>query len=271
MSMDTSNVKLPHGIHVVHDGSPQAPPVLLIHGSGASGSTWAPIVPALAEHHRVIRVDLPGCGQSAPPKSYEVPSQARYVAAVLDDHGLRGVTVVAHSSGGYVATSLAEQRPELVGALALVSTGPRPGALLPQPALLRVLTSPPLGALVWALRSDKMVRRGISVTAARPVGIADDIVADLKGITYRSFTSVLRENGAYIAERSIPERLADLDVPVLVAFGAADPRWDPSSARDYEVVPDAQIEMLPGVGHMAMLEAPDALATMLLTFAATGR
>jgi pimeloyl-ACP methyl ester carboxylesterase len=158
--MPTSEVRVPHGIHVVHDGSPQTRPVLLIHGPGASGSTWAPIVPALAEHYHVIRVDLPGCGLSAPPKSYEVPSQARCVAAVLDDHGLRRVTVAAHSSGGYVATSLAEQRPELVGALALVSTGPRPGALLPQPALLRVLTSPPLGALVWPLRTDAMVRRG---------------------------------------------------------------------------------------------------------------
>ena len=269
--MRTSDVKSPHGTHVVHDGSPQARPLLLIHGSGASGATWSPVVPALAEHYYVIRVDLPGCGQSPPPKSYDVPSQARHVAAVLDDHGLRGVTVVAHSSGGYVATSLAEQRPELVGALALVSTGPRPDALLPQPALLRVLTWPPLGALVWALRTDKMVRRGIRVTAARRIHVPDDVVGDLKGITYDSFASVLRENGAYIAERSIPERLTDLDVPVLVIFGAADPRWDPSSARDYEVVPDVQIEMLQGVGHVAMLEAPDALGRMLLDFAASQR
>jgi len=269
--MPLSEVKLPNGILVVHDGSPQAPPVLLIHGSGASGSTWAPVVPALAEHYHVIRVDLPGCGQSAPPKSYEVPSQARHVAAVLDDHSLRGVTVVGHSSGGYVATSLAEQRPELVGALALVSTGPRPDALLPQPALLRVLTSPPLGRLVWPLRTDRMIRRGISVTAARPIHISDDLVADLRCTAYDSLASVLRENGAYIAERSIPERLSDLDLPLLVIFGAADPRWDPSSARDYAVVPDVRVEVLQGVGHVAMLEAPDALSRVLVDFIASQR
>jgi pimeloyl-ACP methyl ester carboxylesterase len=200
-----------------------------------------------------------------------VPAQARQVAAVLDAHGLRGVTVVGHSSGGYVATSLAEQRRELVGALVLVSSGPRPDALLPQPALLRVLTSRPLGGLVWALRTDRMVRRGIGVTAARPIVIPGDMVADLKGTTYHSFISVLRENEAYIAERSIPERLVDLDVPVLVVFGAADPRWDPSSARDYEIVPGARIEMLPGVGHVAMLEAPEALSRALVDFAARGR
>lgn len=269
--MTMSHLELTRGIHVVVDGSPQAPPVLLIHGSGASGSTWAPVVPALAEHHQVFRVDLPGCGRSAPPKSFDVPSQARQVAAVIDAHGLRGVTVVGHSSGGYVATSLAEQRRDLVGMLALVSTGPRLDALLPQPALLRVLTSPPLGALVWALRTDRIIRRGIGVTAARPIDVPDDTVADLKGTTYHSFTSVMRENGAYIAERSIPDRLMDLDVPVLVVFGAADPRWDPSSARDYEMVRGVRIEVLPGVGHVAMLEAPDALNRMLLDFAARGR
>ncbi|MBO0706022.1 MAG: alpha/beta hydrolase, partial [Candidatus Dormibacteraeota bacterium] len=104
-----------------------------------------------------------------------------------------------------------------------------------------------------------------------PVHVPDDMVADLKATAYDSFASVLRENGAYIAERSIPERLTDLDVPVLVVFGAADPRWDPSSARDYGVVPHVQIEMLPGVGHVAMLEAPDTLGRMLLEFAASRR
>ena len=55
-------------------------------------------------------VDLPGCGQS-PPAPYDVPVQAGRVAALLSDLGLRRLTVAGHSSGGYVATALAEQRP----------------------------------------------------------------------------------------------------------------------------------------------------------------
>ena len=96
-------------MHVVHDGPREAPPLLLIHGSGAAGASWGLMVPALAGHHHVIRVDLPGCGQSPPPPSYEVPAQARRVAAVLDELGLRDVAVAGHSSGGYVGTALAEQ------------------------------------------------------------------------------------------------------------------------------------------------------------------
>ena len=255
-------------MHVVHDGPRQSPPLLLIHGSGASGASWSPMVPALAGRHHVIRVDLPGCGHSPPARSYDVPDQAGRVAAVLDDLGLRQVAVAGHSSGGYVATALAEQRPDLVSSLALISTGPSIDALLPQPAILRVLLAPPLGPLLWSTRSDATTRKAISATLARPVDIPDEVVADLRRTTYRTFRSVLRRNSAYVTERSVPERLAALDVPVLVVFGAADPRWDPASARRYDAVPGARVEMLAGIGHVPLIEAPEATGNLLLGFTA---
>jgi pimeloyl-ACP methyl ester carboxylesterase len=260
-----------HGMHVVHDGPRQAPPLLLIHGSGASSGFWSPVVPALAGHHHVIRVDLPGCGQSPPAPSYDVPAQAGQVAALLDGLGLRHIAVAGHSSGGYVATALAEQRPDLVGSLSLISSGPSLDAFLPQPFILRVLLAPPLGALIWPVRSDAMIRKGISATAVRPIHLPDDVVAGVRSITYRVMRAVLRRNTAYIAERSVPERLAALQVPVQVIFGAADPRWEPSSAHRYDVVPDARVELLPGVGHLPMLEAPETVGELLLSFTATGR
>jgi len=267
--MGDYDVEHSHGMHVVHDGPRQAPPLLLIHGSGASGASWGPVVGALAGHHHVIRVDLPGCGQSPPAPSYDVPEQAGRVAVLLDDLGLRRITLAGHSSGGYVATALAEKRPELVGSLTLISTGPSLDALLPQPFILRALLAPPLGPLLWPRRSDAMIRKGISATTARPVDIPGDAVADLKNITYRAFRNVLRCNAAYVAERSVPERLADLDVPVLVIFGAADPRYEPSSAHQYDAVPNARVEMLPGVGHMPIIEAPETTSELLLGFTAT--
>ena len=67
--MSEREVEQLNGMCVVHDGPRQAPPLLLIHGSGASGASWSPVVPALAARHHVIRVDLPGCGRSAPAPS----------------------------------------------------------------------------------------------------------------------------------------------------------------------------------------------------------
>ena len=254
---------------MVHDGPPDAPPLLLIHGSGASGASWSLMVPALAGHHHVIRVDLPGCGESPPAGTFEVPEQARRVAAVLDRRGLRHVAVAGHSSGGYVATALAEQRPDLVRSIAVIDSGPSLDALLPQPLILRALLAPPLGPLIWAVRADAWIRAGIRATTAGPVEVPDDMIAGVRGITYRSMRKVLRRNGEYLTERSLPERLATLGLPVLVIFGAAEPRWDPASAHQYDVVPGVRIEMLPGVGHVPLLEAPETTGKLLLGFTAT--
>ncbi|MFJ3876821.1 alpha/beta fold hydrolase [Streptomyces sp. NPDC090077] len=264
----TQHTKHAQPMHVDRDGPRDAPPLLLIHGSGASGASWEPVLPALATRHHVVRIDLPGCGQSPPATSYDVPAQAGRVAALLDELGLRAVTVAGHSSGGYVATALAEQRPDLVGSLAMISTGPRLDALLPQPAVLRALLAPPLGPLLWWRRSDAVIRRSIGATLAGPVTLPPGLVADVRRTRYRAFRAALRENTAYLAERPVPERLAALGVPVLVLFGAADPRWDPASAGQYGIVPGVRIEMLSGVGHIPMLEAPEQVGRLLLDFAA---
>jgi pimeloyl-ACP methyl ester carboxylesterase len=264
--------ELVHGIHVVQDGPRQAPPLLLIHGSGAAAGCWGPVVPALAGHHHVIRVDLPGCGQSPPASSYDVPDQAGRVAAVLDDLGLERVSAVGHSSGGFVATSLAEQRPDLVGSLALISTGPGLDMFTAPPLILRILLAPPLGPLLWSRRSDSMIRRALATTCARPVEVPECMVAELREITYRTMRRILRGNAAYLAERGMPERLAAVALPVLVIFGAADPRYRPSpSALRYQAVPQTRVELLPGVGHLPMLEAAEATGRLLLDFTAADR
>ncbi|MBF6497269.1 alpha/beta hydrolase [Nocardia cyriacigeorgica] len=253
-----------HGVRVLVDGNPEAPPVLLIHGSGATGSTWAPAVPSLATACRVIRIDLPGCGRSAPAATYDVAQQADRTAAVLDELGVRRTAVVGHSSGGYVATALVERRPDLVGELILVSAGPSLSALLPEPAIVRLLSAPPFGPLVWAIRTDSMIRRAVAATAAKPVTISDEVLADLRRMTYRTLRAILAANTDYVAARSVPERLIDAGKPALVIFGDSDPRWDPTSAREYEAVPGADVEYLRGVGHIAMLEDPAALSRLIL-------
>ncbi len=87
------------------------------------------------------------------------------MAALLDDLSLGLGAVAGHSSGGYIATALAERRPDLVKSLVLISSA-SPDALLPQPLLLRVLLAPPLGPLLWLRRSDTMIRSGIRSTAS---------------------------------------------------------------------------------------------------------
>jgi pimeloyl-ACP methyl ester carboxylesterase len=213
----------PGTINVLHDGPRQQAPMLLIHGTAGSVAWWNPVLPALGDHHHVIRVDLPGHGQSAPAPSYGVTAQARRVAAMVDDIGVHPVIVIGHSSGGYVATALAEQRPDLVRAMALINVGPSLHAFRPLPTLVRVMSKPPLSRIVWTLRS-AWIRRALSTAFTRPVDIPDDLVAAVRGMSYTAFTNAPRELSAYIEGMAIPDRLASLELPVLVIFGDEDHR-----------------------------------------------
>lgn len=86
-------------------------------------------------------------------------------------------------------------------------------------------------------------------------------------MTYHAFTETSQASNDYIRDRSVPERLATVDKPVLVVFGAKDRRWDPVSAQDYQVIPHATIALIPGVGHSPMLENPRRTVDLLSDFA----
>ena len=263
-------VRLDDGdMHVVADGKPAAPALLLIHGTGASTAWWDPVVPRLAGAYRVIRVDLPGHGRSSSPAGgYDIPAQARRAGAALDRLGAGRVTVIGHSTGGSVATALAEQRPDKVAALALIDMGPSLDAAAPEGLLVRLLLARFPGRLLWRLRSEATIRKALSSAFTRPVDIPGAIIEAALGMTHRALAGTARGALDYMRQRSLPDRLAALGVPVLVIFGTEDARYPSSSAAAYHVVPGARVELLPGVGHTPMMEDPQATGTLLLEFAA---
>jgi pimeloyl-ACP methyl ester carboxylesterase len=110
-----------------------------------------------------------------------------------------------------------------------------------------------------------MISGGLAATAALPIEVSDEMIAGLRRTSYRTLRAILAANGTYIAQRTVPDRLAALGKPVLVIFGDSDPRWNPGSARMYDAVPQCTVEYLPGVGHLAMLEDPARLASLLLS------
>jgi len=247
-------------IHVCQDGPRDAPALLLIHGTAASARSWEPMVPLLTGSHHVIRIDLLGCGRSAKPDgaSYAVPDQARRVGAALDGLGIEHVTVVGHSSGGVFTTALAEQRPDLVTALALINTGPDMAAYIAKEI--------PIRAASWADLTDDRIRQAMSDGFRPGFEIPQAYVDQFRDIDFQVFGAISQAIRAYLDEQSLPQRLAPLGKPLLVIFGEEDQRWRPSSAGDYHAVPGATVEMLPGVGHSPNLEDPPRTAVRLLAF-----
>ncbi|MFD9431900.1 alpha/beta fold hydrolase [Streptomyces sp. NPDC060002] len=255
---------LEHGdIHVRQDGPRDAPVLLLIHGSASSSRSWDALVPLLATRHRVIRIDLPGHGRSAEPAGgdYAIPEQGRRIGMALDRLGVEHALVVGHSSGGYAATALAEQRPDLVTALALINTGPSMGAFIaPGSAAIDPAQWPP---------TDERIRRFASTGFRAGYHVPQELVDELRGMTYRAVAAAMQASTAYLNQRALPDRLMVLGKPLQVIFGDQDRRWRPSSAADYRLVPGAQVELLPGAGHTPILEDPARTAALLLSFAAS--
>lgn len=266
-------VRLDDGdMHVMEEGRAGAPGVLLIHGTGASMAWWDPVVAPLAGASRVVRVDLLGHGRSSsPPGGYDIPAQARRVGTLLDRLGAGRVTVIGHSTGGSVATALAEKRPGLVAALALIDSGPSPDAYVDQGLLSRLLLAPLPGRLLWALRTEATVRKAMSSAFTRPVDIPDAIIEATRGMTHRALAATARGSVNYLVQRSLPARLTALGLPVLVIFGADDKRYHSWSAEAYRDVPGARVESLPGVGHTPMIEDPDTTSKLLLDFIAAAQ
>jgi len=138
------------------------PPVVLLHGLGATKASFLPTIGALADRHRVIAVDLPGFGDSAKPlaASYDAPFFARSVVALLDALELERASVVGNSMGGRVALELGLAHAARVDRLVLLA--PALAWLRDRPfAPLLRLVAPQLGLLQLAPRPlvEPIVRR----------------------------------------------------------------------------------------------------------------
>jgi pimeloyl-ACP methyl ester carboxylesterase len=224
----------------------------------------------LARSYRVIRVDLLGHGQSAKPAGpgYAIPEQARWVREALDRLGVKRAIVAGHSTGGWVATALSEQRPGLVTALALIDTGPRADALIPQGFISGLLPVPVIGQLLWRFRTDSLIRQGLSTAFTRKIEIPQQFVDDVRGMTYHAYIATSQASQDYLKQRALPDRLKSLGKPLLVIFGEEDRRWRSSFAAGYRAVSGAIVKLLPGVGHSPMIEDPQHTAALLLAFIA---
>ncbi|MFD4998553.1 alpha/beta fold hydrolase [Streptomyces buecherae] len=259
-----STLRLEHGdVHVRQDGPRDAPALLLVHGSATSSRSWDALVPLLTMSHHVIRVDLLGHGRSATPvdgRGYETPEQARMLGTALDRLGVERVMAVGHSSGGYAATALAEQRSDLVTGLALINTGPSMDAFIaPETTVLDPARWPP---------TDEGIRQFASTAFREGFDVPRELIEELRGMTYQAVTAAARAASAYLSQRALPARLTAVGKPLQVIFGDQDRRWRPSSAADYRAVPGARVDVLTGAGHTPILEEPLRTAALLLAFAA---
>lgn len=219
--------------------------------------------PVAAAGFRVIAVDLPGFGEAPPPEGEDAPWSD--VLETMDALRVEGAALVGCSFGGAVALRVAAVAPDRVTALALISAPP-PDLEEPSPEL----------AAAWTAENSAL-ERGDVEAAVRAV---------VEAWTLPDAPTPLRERVADMQRRAltkqasapeVPEApdpldrtgLTEIAVPAIVAAGERDmPDFREGARRMADQLPCARHVEIPGAGHLAPLETPEAFRELLLAFLA---
>jgi len=122
-----------NGINLYYETHGAGRPLVLLHGGLGSGEMFGPVLPALAERHQVITVDLQGHGRTADiDRPIDVRLMADDIAALIEHLGLDKPDLVGYSLGGGVALLTAAKHPALVGRLVVASAHIRSDAIYPE-------------------------------------------------------------------------------------------------------------------------------------------
>jgi 3-oxoadipate enol-lactonase len=249
--------------HLRWDGGERS--VVLLHGVGGGRESWGDALSgtgsAIAQAgYRVLALDLPGYGDSQPVQPATLTEMARAVIATL---GPEPVALVGHSMGGMVAQELMVWAPQRVAALVLIGTSPAFGK--PDGAWQREFLAQRLAPLDagkgMAYLAPGLVGGMASPNASHDaVARASLLMAGVPEATYRAALAAL-------AGFDRREALADLRVPVLCLAGADDRNAPPPVMQQMAArIAHAEYRCLPGVGHLAHMEAPQAVNPALVDF-----
>ena len=248
-------------LHYLDEGA--GPPIFMLHGlaSQLQSFTFA-LSGRLRESYRLIMVDRPGSGYSALAPAATLKEQARIVAGFMTELGIDRALVVGHSLGGALALALAVDHPERVAGLALIAPATQAQGEVPPALKPLAIRSDPVRYLVgWLLAVPMSMRNRDQVLRALfgPDRVPDDFgtrggaLLATRPWTYRAACRDLVEAGGEFG--AYAARHGEIRVPVGVLFGDGDHILDPRVHGEglRRQLPDVDLQLLPGGGHMIPL------------------
>ncbi|MGP0224874.1 alpha/beta fold hydrolase [Paenarthrobacter sp. NCHU4564] len=238
----------------VHDGGT---PLVLLHAWTESWGSFERLIAALPDRALVVP-DLRGHGGSdKPSEGYSLETMAGDVASLLTCLGVTKAHVLGSSSGGYVAQQLAVMHPELLASLILVG------------APLSLQGRPPFADEVAQLKDpipEGWVRESLSwfkLLHVVPSAYIEDRVRDGLAVPAALWNASLK--GLY--EAVPPTEAGRIWAPTLILWGSHD-HLLPRHHQDALVgrIPDAQLKIYQGTGHLVLWECPERVAEDVLRF-----
>lgn len=251
----------------------QGPVALLLHGTGAATHSWRGLAPILAEHFTLVMPDLPGHGftEIAASHRLSLPGMARDVAALLAAMQIQPALAIGHSAGAPVLARMC-----LDGSISprgLVSLNgafmplPGPGGQVFAPLARFLVGFPVLPALFsWRAGDGRMVRGLLEGTGSKIDAAGVDFYTRL--VRNPAHTgAALRMMAGWQLEPLVRD-LPKLATRLLLLAGERDRAIPPAdSARVQALVPGAELQLQPGLGHLAHEEDPAGTAAPIVDFA----
>ncbi len=266
-----------HRIHYVTAGDPENPPLILIHGWLSYRGVWRQTIAALSDSFYCVALDLLGFGDSDKPRNgdYSIPAQAQRILALADALGFETFTLIGHSMGGQIATTIAAiTAPERVTNFVSVA-GVVTGVLSPRvregtyPMVLAAAYLPFMYAIIQPLLNQPWYANHIY----RPWFYRmdnppfDTWREDRERAIRPDQHWSIYQAGLGIRALDLTPHLPKIRVPALAIFGEFDgtvPVIDGEIFR--QGIPDAQLVMIPECGHFPMYEKTEAYLQAVKAF-----
>jgi pimeloyl-ACP methyl ester carboxylesterase len=261
-----------------HTGAGSPPPIVLIHGTGASLHTWEGWTAALQGQRRVISFDLPGFGLTGPwsdsfngpypHERYEGDADARFTLALLDQLQVQRAVLGGHALGGEVAWRAAWLAPQRVASLILVDASGPASTPLAVPLVWRLARWPVVNRAMESLLPRPVVARSVADVYGNPARVTEALVD-------RYFELTLREGNRralvtrleHLEPGLDAERIPTLRVPTLILWGGRDRLIPPSTGRRFrEQIAGSQLVEFEELGHVPQEEDPAATVAAVKVF-----
>lgn len=239
-------------------GTVNHPPLVFLHGWGASHKFWRWAFSAFAPRYRCIAPDLAGFGLSEKPRrDYSIGALTAWLGKFLDAVGHPRATLVGHSMGGTIALQFAMDHPERVERLAVVNPllhGPSAFS-----ARTRFLMMPLVRSIAFRMLSNESLRSWVIRDFSYAGALDPDLAADLSRMTYQSAIDSMLS----CLKADLTPRLGSLQVPALSVGTDHD---EVIVMRQYELVPAQKKELIRDCGHIPIVERPGEFNAVLDAF-----
>jgi pimeloyl-ACP methyl ester carboxylesterase len=242
------------GLRIAFQRAGTGPPLVLLHGGFSDSRAWRRQLEDLSDEFTVVAWDAPGCGRSSdPPETFRLPDYADCLADFVDAAGLGTPHVGGLSFGGGLALELYRRHPGSPRSLVLASAYAGWAGSLPeqevQARLERALRDAQRPPREWV---DTYLPTFF--TDDVPQGVVDETVEMMLDTRPGGMIPMLRG----FAEADLREVLPRIAVPTLLLYGADDVRSPRPVAEELHArIPTSRLVVMPDVGHVAQMEAPD--------------